>query len=544
MVKESQHFKPFKALGFFIWLIFYSIIFATLLNQSFNHLDPDLGWHLKVGEAIVKEKSVPHFEYYNYTLEGKTWVDHEWLINAASYLLYAKFSYGALTIFFSLLVIAALLIQRKFITRFISPNKSNYYLLMLLQFIGLIASLPHFGVRMQIISFLNLQILLFMLAEYSVTKKLKNVFYLLPLFYLWSCLHAGFLIGIAVAGFYITVKTTELLIKKYLKLNWLDFSEVLSIKEITKFFSVFLVSVASTVFTPYGWHLYGFLKTYTNTFYTKIITEWMPFYYLPIQYKQLLYAALVVSSLSLLLIMFFSQSKEKPYRINLWHFSLTMIFLILAAKSKRHFPLFFLTSLPLTISIFYHYFSLPKKINNIIFQNPFSRFFLAISLILVLISFSWQINFTRDPFQSNLNCRENPCQAISFLKNQPELADKKIFNNYGWGGYMVWEWPNKKLFIDGRLPQYAFNEHTLLEEYLDFFNEEKVEKKLYEHGIEMVLLLLNKDIKFNWFEKTILKLEEEKFNSQKIALQEYLKNSPEWNLIYSDKLSNVFLKSK
>jgi hypothetical protein len=544
MEKESQHSNHSKAFGFFIWLLFYLIIFATLLNQSFNHLDPDLGWHLKVGEDIAREKKVPGLEYYNYTLEGKTWVDHEWLINFFSYQLYDRYAYGALAVFFSLLVIITLLIQRRLITEYICPEKNNYYLLMFLQFTGLAASLPHLGVRMQIITLLGLQIILFILYKYSITKNHQLLLCLLPLFYIWSCLHAGFLIGIVVVGLYAGIKSVELLSNKYYKIKIFDYSSTHSFKEIVLLATALLVSIASTFFTPYGLHLYEFLTSYTNTFYAKVITEWMPFYYLPIQYKQLFFAAIVVSALSLLLILFFSQSKEKSYKISFWQLSLTIIFLVMAMKSKRHFPLFFIASTALTISIFYHYFSLPPRMERLIFQNRFSRFFLTIVFVLIFINFMNQVGFTRNPFQSRHGCKENPCQAVAFLKNQPELTDKKIFNTYGWGGYMIWEWPGKKLFIDGRLPQYKYNEHTLLEEYLDFFDEEKVEKKLNEHGIEVVLLLLNQDVKFNWFEKTILKLNEEEFNNQKIALQEYLKNSPEWKLVYSDKLSNIFLKSQ
>ena len=51
--------------------------------------------------------------------------------------------------------------------------------------------------------------------------------------------------------------------------------------------------------------------------------------------------------------------------------------------------------------------------------------------------------------------------GIRYLVRSRGLGDvykrQKIFNNYGWGGYLIRVWPEKELFIDGRLPQYQYN---------------------------------------------------------------------------------------
>ena len=93
-----------------IQILFYILVFSFLLNHSFKYLDPDLGWHLKVGQQILEEKAVPGSELYDYTLENKTWVDHEWLLNVFSYWVYDKFGYISLNIFFALLITIILII--------------------------------------------------------------------------------------------------------------------------------------------------------------------------------------------------------------------------------------------------------------------------------------------------------------------------------------------------------------------------------------------------------------------------------------------------
>ena len=42
-----------------------------------------------------------------------------------------------------------------------------------------------------------------------------------------------------------------------------------------------------------------------------------------------------------------------------------------------------------------------------------------------------------------------PCEAVEFLRNQSNRGN--IFNQYGWGGYLIWKLPEYGVFIDGRM---------------------------------------------------------------------------------------------
>lgn len=68
-------------------LKYLKVILALLILSSFLWLcirvtDPDLGWHLRVGEEIFKTRTVPRTDHFSFTMAGTPWVDHEWLINA------------------------------------------------------------------------------------------------------------------------------------------------------------------------------------------------------------------------------------------------------------------------------------------------------------------------------------------------------------------------------------------------------------------------------------------------------------------------------
>ncbi len=549
------------------WVLFYVFVFLFLLKNSYNYLDADLGWHLKVGEQIVKEKQVPNINYYNYTLNNKKWVDHEWLSNAGMHLLYKNFGYLSLNIIFAAILTAVLIILNIFYKKYFSNQRKGYFFIVLLQVIGLFAMFPHIGVRIQEITVLNLLILFVTIRYYEKTKSLKILFLLPLLFFIWACLHAGFLIGLFILVFWMLVRLVELFIKKQWNPEFLDFKHNVEARHIKIFFLISLLCALATMFTPYGLNLYSFLSGYSNTYYLKHIQEWLPIYYLPIMLWQLLYEA--IAAVAIVLLVLFSIKKSKPeYKVDAWQMSISILFLALAMKSKRHFPLFFIASFPMVAGFFSSYlgFSSPllrgdlgvcKMANIKVFNSPlthtpaplkrglsmpivFIKIYMIAGLLFVSFAVMLNINFTRDPFVSFR--RSCPYKAVEFLKENSRYHDLNIFNTYGWGGYLIWQWPEKQIFIDGRLPQYEFAGHTMMEEYHEFFNEDEqeIENKLKQYDIKLVLLKKYRPHKLNWFEKYFLQLNQEKINEKENELENFLDSSGDWQKIYNDNVSNVW----
>jgi hypothetical protein len=494
-----------------------------------------------VGEQILKEKALPTLDYYDYTLEGQTWVDHEWLANIIVYWIYSKFGYLSLNILFAFIVIITLIILNIFTRKYILSGKNGTIFIALFQASGTIASLGHFGVRIQEISVLNLLLLLFIIENYNRNKNKNVLFFLFPLFWLWSSLHGGFLIGIFVMFFWLFIKLAEIILEKFKYFNFINYGNKLTLKQLSVFLFFALGGIIATLITPYGFKLYEFLNTYRNDFYLKRIQEWLPFYYLPINYWQILFESIVISII--LLILYYSL-KKKSYKIPLWQIALSIFLLFLALKSKRHFPLLFITSLPLMISFLSFLFN-DSKSN--FFNKSWSKYFLLIKIYLItgLLAIAatkfLETKITYNPFISFKD--SYPYEAVNFLKNHPEYNNLRLFSEYNWGGYLIWMLPEKKLFIDGRLPHQPFAGRTLLEEYMEFNNEERVEVKISQHNIKLMLINNQKrQIKLNWFEKHFLYLNEEEINNSEYNLKSYLGQSDDWQLVYSDKISNVYTK--
>lgn len=536
-----------------IWLniflgLFYFFIFFVLLQNSFNYLDPDFGWHMKTGEQIWQTGSVPNMNHEDFTLEGRTWVDFEWLANLVTYLIYHFFGYIALSIFFALIMIAALVIQLQFIRKnFLIADRGLIFILAL-QFFGLYGSLPHLGVRMQEITVLCLLLLMITIYHFNKNRNYKILFWLLPLFIFWASAHAGFLIGFFIFGLFIFVKMLELLAKRF-SWKFIDHSRCLTFKQIGIFAGFSLAAFAATLATPYGFKLYEFLSGYRDTFFQSHISEWQGQYFFPLQYPQLLYLEAAWLFLVLLFLAVFIFKGERRQKIILWDLFLVVIFSALAMKARRHFPLLFIVSAPILGAFFINFFNLrfsflakikiSLRLEKIIGVCTLAAFLSAGVLVAA------SINFTSQPeiFYKN----DYPYEAIKFLRAHPEWNDRRIFNEYGWGGYLIWQYPERKLFIDGRLPQYKLNsETTMLQEYYSFFDKEKTAAKLNEHDIGLVLLLTRSKMpKIHWWERRFFGVSEEKLEeAQKgdVDFRNYFINSPDWQAVYSDSLADVFLK--
>ncbi|MCD4693875.1 hypothetical protein K8R62_00780, partial [bacterium] len=371
------------------WFTFYLFIFIFLLDHSLGYMDNDLGWHLKVGQEISKTKSVPSVNTYNYTLEGVSWVDHEWLINLFTFWIYDNFGYISLNVVFTLLIVLVLGVTHFFIDRKILKNKKGSYLVLTpLILWGLWGSLPHLGVRVQEISLLNLIILLWIIYDFN-SKRNYRVLLILPfLFYFWACVHGAFLIGFCIVFSYLALKLGEFLIFKVFASEFIFKDKLLKAKDFFIFFIAGFLSLFFTFFTPYFLNLYSYLEDWTNSYYLNHIQEWLGQYYLPLNYPQLIYIIFVFAVLILIIVMF-KQEKRVLEKLDWWWYFLTLILAIMSFQSRRHFPLLFITSFPLVASFIYYSFEndfLYKK-----FKDKACLFsdFLKVLLIIIFISLSF-----------------------------------------------------------------------------------------------------------------------------------------------------------
>ncbi|MDD3285721.1 MAG: hypothetical protein PHG95_03790 [Patescibacteria group bacterium] len=506
------------------------------LSNSYSYSDVDLGWHLRIGQDILNSGRAPVFNDYNYTLLGQKWVDHEWLLNAGMALLFNYGNFISLHLVFLLvLMLAAFFAWQRNLnllgSKLVFKLGGAIWL-----FFGLMASRPHLGIRVQEFGLLGVAILFWLFSRPSHFRHYS--WYLPFLFMFWANVHGSFLLGLVLLGAYCVYAFVSPLFK-YVS-HWQFFIiENFDIKFKRQLLAVLILSVLATFINPYGIGLYAFLGTYAHTAYMVYIREWQSQFIFPLFYAQIFYLALAASALALLI----KNRRKTLFRFSWWESFLFILFFILAIKSRRHFPLFVLASLPFLSAAFQELgvqiIGLARRCRSLIWR-VFAIFFVFILIVYQALNIPWLQNNIQD-----FCGRKYPCAAVEYLRARPELQTKRLFNSYDWGGYLLWAYPQRQIFIDGRMPQANYQGHTILEEYLRFRHDgEDIGHLLDVYKIDLVLLKKSAgSLGLRSLEKLFFQISEEELSAPDY-LQSYLASSPDWQVIFQDNLSILYERQK
>jgi hypothetical protein len=422
----------------------YLFIFFCFFYKGIISLDPDFGWHLRMGQVILSS-GIPNLDPFSYSMPGYPFVDLSWLSGVFLALIYPKFGMIGLSFIAALISISSLFVALSIkLTRGERIN-SNFKTCLLI--LGAGALFPFESIRIQVISWLFIAILLKIVLEQDHWAKRR---YLLPgLFLLWANLHGSFAVGLLVLGLVLFVRS-----RQTKNLQMIDFGIL---------FSSFLM----TLINPYGFSLYGEVaKTLWGSNLSGKIMEWMPAIY----NFNLSFIALI--PLSVLIVWHYR--KKFPYEVLILFFG----FLAASFLSQRHIPIWIMISLPVLL-MGYNYFSLEiKKVKfGVERMEKLTKFVLIGCLFIYLYSLVPNLLFsmTEENFY--------PRNAVKYLEDN--LPKSQIFSEYGWGGYLIWQLPEKKVYIDGRMCTWSGimeeNEAVLSGkvDYKEVFNKYNVETILW-----------------------------------------------------------------
>lgn len=74
---------------------------VTVLTVSSRFNDPDLWFHLKLGQVVWNTHSIPSTDIFSFTTHGHSWTAHEWLAELAIYAAYRLGGYSGLMLWFA-----------------------------------------------------------------------------------------------------------------------------------------------------------------------------------------------------------------------------------------------------------------------------------------------------------------------------------------------------------------------------------------------------------------------------------------------------------
>jgi hypothetical protein len=263
-----------------------------------------------------------------------------------------------------------------------------------------IAMLPYAGIRPTVWTVLCVALLLGLVSRATLRAKIA-----IPLLFLvWVNLHGGFIIGLALLVYFFL---------KYRRLSWLF---------------VLLASILVSFINPYGPRLYVEVAhtLFDPALHTQI-TEWRSFY---LRLSGWLFVGLWFVG-------FWLYDKNK---LRNW-VSVTPLLLLATMSASRNLPLFVVSSLR-DIDRYYSYFKLPKRLDE-----P-SKLLIAVFALFIATVAGYYLYGSYFPWTSRY--ATYPVPEVAYL--QSHSCPGNLFNDYTYGGYLIWKLPGTPVFIDGRMP--------------------------------------------------------------------------------------------
>jgi hypothetical protein len=473
------------------WITFLAI-FAMAAKVS---VDSDTWWHLRAGQWIVENGTIPQNDVFSYTRSGADWRYPGWLVEVPMALIYRAAGPGGLNLWTAAMVTLAFI----FLWQALS---GGVFLRAFVTILAAAASGVYWAARPHLVTFLLAAVIIWLLERYRWSEPgdrgaSARLWWLPVLMVLWANSHGGFIVGFILLGTYLFSNLVDWLTNKLTadrrRLTQIGKLELENIRvhqrptscrqSAVKIIHLCLIGLAmllAVCLNPSGpgMLLYPF-KTVSIGALGTYIQEWLPpdFHLRSVQ------------PFIWLLLLTFGAVGISRRRLALSDFLLAAGFAYLSFMAARNIALFALAA-PVVLTrhaepiadTFARRFGLRSGAGP---TSPLltrlNRILLAVVVLAAIVKAGAAL-----PLEANLaEIRKTmPVEAVNFIKSTRPPG--KLFNSYNWGGYLLWELPGYPVFIDGRTDLY---DDELVNEWLRVVRaEEGWEEVLDRWEVRLVLL--------------------------------------------------------
>ncbi|MFH1291766.1 MAG: hypothetical protein ABIH87_01030 [bacterium] len=517
------------------------ILFGLYLTMSIvsNTFDPDFGWHLRFGQDAWNN----NFQYtdsYTWAHQDQSWINHEWGGDMVFWLLYDKLGYFSLVFFISLALWLAFLFAPKIFTKKLTLASI------------LISVLTLLSIKFIIIMRLSMLGPLFFVWLWWSLEKMpdKKTYRLWPIIlWLWSFFHGSWILGFIVINIYLvgeiitmslhSLRSTETTVElsRHFRLLAMTKQKTWNWDLVKKTIIWQLISALVITINPYGWKIWiEVIKYFTSNFYKTRVNEWLPSYAYPVHWWPLIIVAIAMVIIYL---------GRKNKLMNWPRLLLFVAFFISAMQYVRNNVFLMLVCTPILV-IFLKQIKWPVKKPKLI-----GYVMICIVLITVIIYTKPTIRYNNDIWKDRLLIAWHsfPVEAVEFLKKQTvNQSGVRLFNRLYWGGYLNWTLPNALVYMDGRgtVTWTDKDGQLLLKKYFAILSQADQLAELEQNQVQYIILDKNyPDYPApKWSDKILFSQSdlEKAMAVEQRQLEKDLFNNPNWELIYTDQLANIWHK--
>ena len=415
-----------KFLPHFQDVLFFSIFFAAIaLGPRMLNQDGDLPRHLAIGRYVLAGHLPPVNDIFSHTVPGAPFAPHKWLSGVLFYLAYILFAEKGMVI----LSAAALGTTFTLIyTESVSRVGLRLPVFLLVIWGAAITSL-HWIIRPHIFTMLLFAIWL-ILTDRLARGEWVSLWYFPALMFLWNNLHGEYISGFLVTGAYLAGWVWDYLFNR----------EKAALQTGKRLAAVAGLSALVTILNPVSLRAWGTVTSWMGNQYLMSHTdETIPPNF--IQTKFFILLAFLAFSLFLL-----AMKREKlstGQAIALAGFSALTLF---SARNVHFYgvaaPFLLAPTLlgSLSVPIIKRYETFFATVDSVSAGILWPLIVILLGIVLVV--------FTPLGFEQRFSPAYFPVQAVEWLKTHPQQGE--MFNPFDWGGYLSFELPEKRVFIDSQ----------------------------------------------------------------------------------------------
>jgi hypothetical protein len=244
-----------------VWLpaIFAAAAYFSLLRNNVPVLlDSDVYWHILTGQWIIDHLSVPYVDRYSFTMLGEQWITTAWFSEVLYASAFRMLGWAGVQILAASVIGLSFLLLTKLLLRRL-PNVP----VMLLVVASIFLSAPHMLARPHVLVFPLLVVWSNEIVSAAEQERAPSFWYL-PLITLWANLHGSFPLALALMGPFAAeaVCNTDKPKRVQLAYEWVRFG---------------ILGLAASCITPYGPEsLVATLRVLGLGNTLSFISEWQP----------------------------------------------------------------------------------------------------------------------------------------------------------------------------------------------------------------------------------------------------------------------------
>jgi hypothetical protein len=414
--------------------------------------DPDIWWHLRNAEYLVQHGSMVRSDMYSFTASGAPWINHEWLTELPFYFGWRLM--GVRGLYLVLLCTVEIILLGVFYLAYRSSH--NVKGAFLASFFAVFLATISFGPRTLLFGWILLVIELLILLDFKEGK--DRTWLLPPLFLVWVNSHGSWLIGMVFFSIFLGSGLIEGQWGRIVATRWTR-------AQFTKLAAMMGLSLLALFVNPYTYHLvfYPFDLAFQQKLNISHVTEWQSLDFHAVRGKIVfgMLAATIVLALA----------RKRPWRLDEVGF---LLFGFYATLTYSRFM--FLGAIVLT----------PLLAAEIDFLPPYRREIdkpLLNAVIIVCILAGMIRGLPSAQFLMEDTVKDYPVKALPYLQHFAPAG--RVFNDYLWGGYLIWNARQIPVFVDSRVDIY--DHRGIFGDYLDAMGVKHPLEMLDKYHIRYVL---------------------------------------------------------